>query len=360
MLRLPTAGQDIVLPNDEEKLRSGGYLYADGLRNSFDPAFSPRRELFAGENSGDRDDSEELNWIREGRHYGFPWRMGGVETPQQFPGYDPSKDRLLNHGYIAWQNGLFYNDPGYPPATPVVFTEPVLNAGPDADGFRDPATGAVQRASLLGRTLSTFTAHRSPLGLVFDVAGVLEDEFRGDGFILGWTRGNAAGDAASGPFRDPGQDLLHLKFSKVGDNYQVETRRIAQGFAEPIDAEIVGERIYVLEHAGNGAVWEVTLPAAPPAPQEPFVRGRVNGDEAIDISDAVAVLFLLFGGNPVDCREAADADDDGQVSVTDAIYLLRYLFQEGAAPPPPLESCAGDPSPDPGGPLGCEASASCG
>ncbi|MFT7553257.1 MAG: hypothetical protein ACI9BV_003589, partial [Rhodothermales bacterium] len=52
-------------------------------------------DLFGTENAGDCDDSEELNWIREGRHYGFPWRIGTSVTPQQFPGYDPSADPFV-------------------------------------------------------------------------------------------------------------------------------------------------------------------------------------------------------------------------------------------------------------------------
>ena len=51
--------------------------------------------------SGDRDDSEELNWLREGHHYGFPWRMGLNETPQQFADYDPAEDLLLNPASYA-------------------------------------------------------------------------------------------------------------------------------------------------------------------------------------------------------------------------------------------------------------------
>ncbi|GAB5409195.1 MAG: hypothetical protein BalsKO_15600 [Balneolaceae bacterium] len=39
-------------------------------------------EIFFGtENAGDRDDSEELNWLQQGKHYGFPWVIGGNETP---------------------------------------------------------------------------------------------------------------------------------------------------------------------------------------------------------------------------------------------------------------------------------------
>jgi glucose/arabinose dehydrogenase len=357
IFRVPASGRDLLLPNDEGLLRSGGYLFADGLRNSFDLAFAPNGDLLAGENSGDRDDNEELNWIREGGHYGFPWRMGDSETPQQFAGYDPEVDELVDHGFYAYQNGFFHDDPTYPPAPDVPFIAPIRNAGPDADSFRDPVTGDVLDASDQGTDLGTFTAHRSPLGLVFDAAGVLGEEFRGGAFILGWTAGDSQGDSVNGPFRDPGEDLLHLDLRKTGDSYEVATRRIASGFDNPIDAEIIGDRIYVLDYGGSGTVWEVTLPASS-APS--LRRGHVNEDDGSDLSDAVAIFFFLFLGRPIGCRDAADMDDGGTVDIADAIYLLSYLFAGGPAPVSPWLSCGPDTTVDGGDDLGCEASAVCG
>jgi len=354
-LKIPAAGQDIVLPDDPSALEAAGYLFASGLRNSFDPAFSPEGELFSGENSGDRDDSEEINWIRQGRHYGFPWRMGTNDTPQQFPGYDVEADPLVNHNYPAYMNGFFVDDPTFPPS-PGGFTDPVVNRGPDANSFRD-ASGEVQDASDTGGTISTLTAHRSPLGLVFDVEGALGAEFRRDGFITAWTTGNAAGDSATGPFKDPGEDLLHLTFSKVGNAYEVETRRIVRGFNHPVDAAIVGHRIYVLEHGGSGSVWEVTFPAFEPPP---FVRGFINLDDALDLSDAITLLFHLFLGGAVPCRDAADSNDDGSLDIADAIYILSYLFQGAAAPPPPFTVCGEDLTVDENdGDLGCDQAPPC-
>ncbi len=359
MFRVPAHGIDFLLRNDRDALLAGGYLFAEGLRNSFDPAFSPNGDLFSGENSDDRDDNEELNWIREGHHYGFPWRIGTNDTPQRFPGYDPEKDRLVNHNYIAYRRGLFHDDPAYPDPPDVDFTDPVMNLGPDADSFRDPATGAVKDASDLGIGLATFTAHRSPLGLVFDREMAVGGGLGGGGFILSWTRGDPNGSPSEGPFRDASEDLLHLDLAKADGAYQLRATRIAGGFNHPIDAEIIGSRIYVLEHGGSGTVWEVALPVTPPPP-ELFRRGFVNGDAALDLADAVAVLFHLFGGLPVDCLDAADAGDDGQVDLTDAIYLLRYLFLAEAAPPEPFAACGPDPSLDAGGSdLGCGDDVAC-
>ena len=261
VLRVPTDARDLVLPNDRDALRTQGFLFAEGLRNSYDLAFAPSGDLFAAENGPDRDMAEELNWLREGHHYGFPWRMGLEDTPQQFPDYDPATDFLLPARFTAVREGYYHNDPTYPPP-PRDFTDPVINLGPDADAYRDPADGQIKDASEEGVRFATFTAHRSPLGLVFDTDNALDEPFQGDGFVLSWTEGDPNGDDIAGPFNDPSQDLLHLDLAKVGDNYEAHVTRIVGGFSNPIDAEIIGNRIYVIEWGGGRGLWEIVLPQA--------------------------------------------------------------------------------------------------
>jgi hypothetical protein len=346
IFRFPADGTGLVIENDEAKLRDAGYLFARGVRNSFDLAFDAAGNLFATENSDDRDDSEELNWIREGRHYGFPWRIGTNDTSQRFAGYDPAADPLIDHGYYAWQHGLFHDDPTYPPPpNGVTFTDPILNEGPDADSFRDPATGQIRDASALGVTVGTFTAHRSPLGLVFDTQGALGGSYQGKGFVLGWTKGDPASDSGQGPFKDPGQDLLELDLRPDGDSLRASVTRIAGGFSNPIDAVLSGSKLYVLEYGGSGGIWEISFPAAELPPS--FRRGFLNGDDSVDISDAVGILLHLFAGVPVSCPAAADVNGDAERNVTDAVYLLNYLFLGGPAPPAPFASCGPTVPPDP-------------
>ena len=261
VLRVPTDARDLVLPNDRVALRAAGFLFAEGLRNAYDLAFAPNGDLFATENGPDRDMAEELNWLREGQHYGFPWRMGLDDTPQQFPDYDPATDALLPAGFTAVREGYYHNDPSYPPP-PRAFTDPVINLGPDADAYRDPADGRIKDASAEGVRFGTFTAHRSPLGLVFDADQALAEPLRGDGFTLSWTPGDPNGDSINGPFNDPSEDLLHLDLEKVGDQYQARVTRLVGGFSNPIDAEIIGHRLYVIEWGGQRGLWEITLPQA--------------------------------------------------------------------------------------------------
>jgi hypothetical protein len=262
ILRLPTSGQYIFLANNRATLKAKGYIFAEGTRNTFDMAFAPNGDLFGADNSSDSDMPEELNWLRLGNHYGFPWRLGGMDNPQQFANYNPANDKLLNPIFNAVKNGYYRNDPTFPPKpTNINFIEPIVNKGPDADSYRDPQTGQVRDASAIGRTISTFTPHRSPLGIVFDTQGAMSPEFNKDGFILGWTPGDPVGATLPGPFKDASQDLLHLNLTKIGTtNYQLQATRIVEGFSNPIDAEIIGNKIYVIEYGANEGIWEISMP----------------------------------------------------------------------------------------------------
>ena len=155
----------------------------------------------------------------------------------------------------------FYNDPDYPPPPEgVVFTDPVLNVGPDADHFRD-TDGLIKDASDEGMKLGTFTPHSSPLGLIFDVDMKLGAEFTGDGFCMSQNNSNAF---KYKPFEDPGEDLLHLELTKIAaeERYEVRVRRLAHDFKSPVDAVLLNNKIFVIEYrfAGEGKIWEITLP----------------------------------------------------------------------------------------------------
>ena len=264
IMRLPANGSNLILTNDINVLRSSGYVFAEGTRNAFSLAFAPNGDLFGTDNGPDRDMSDELNWLRAGAHYGFPWRMGGADNPQQFPNYNPTNDLMLDPRFIAVHNGYYHNDPTFPPP-PTNFAEPVINLGPDADSYRDPSDGSLHVASATGVTVSSVTAHRSPLGLVFDCAAAMAPPFQRHGFMLSWTQGDPAGDSIAGPFLDPSQDMVDLDLSKLGQtNYQARVTRIVGGFANPIEAAIISNKVYVIEYGGNQSVWEITFPPAVP------------------------------------------------------------------------------------------------
>lgn len=69
-----------------------------------------------------------------------------------------------------------------------------------------------------------------------------------------------------------------------------------------------------------------------------FVRGDVTGDREITLGDAVRLLRYLFVDREtrIDCLDAADANDDGVLDLHDPMVVLRYLFLGGAAPAQPF------------------------
>ncbi len=98
-----------------------------------------------------------------------------------------------------------------------------------------------------------------------------------------------------------------------------------------------------------------------------FVRGDVNVDGRIDITDPIVLLgYQFLGGEVPPCLDAADANDDAvsDVDITDAIHLLAFLFLAGPPPAPPTSgmatydasNCGTDPSADQ---LGCASFGSC-
>lgn len=255
IFRLPADANDLQLPNDEGALATLGVVYARGTRNAYDLAFAPNGDLFAIDNGPDADYPDELNWIRQGLNYGFPWRFGLVDNPQQFPDYNPLNDKYLNNDFVAVQRGTYKNDPTFPKA-PGAFADPVINLGPAATVYR-AADGTQHDAAAEGKTLNTFTAHRSPLGLVFATDPKLPASLRGDSNTLSAFLSSFG--AAGGTLTDKGQDLLHLVLTKHGDNYQAVTTQIARGFNHPVSAVLIENRLYLLEYGAQGAIWEITF-----------------------------------------------------------------------------------------------------
>ncbi len=76
--------------------------------------------------------------------------------------------------------------------------------------------------------------------------------------------------------------------------------------------------VFALESCSNREAWR---------------RGDVNGDERTDITDAIFLLNYLFKwAGDISCLERGDLDDNKRLDITDAIFLLNYLFRGGDAP----------------------------
>jgi hypothetical protein len=62
-------------------------------------------------------------------------------------------------------------------------------------------------------------------------------------------------------------------------------------------------------------------------------RGDVNEDGIVDISDAIFLLNYLYRNGPApDPLEIGDVNGDDLVDLQDAIYLINYLFKNGPSP----------------------------
>lgn len=93
------------------------------------------------------------------------------------------------------------------------------------------------------------------------------------------------------------------------------------------------------------ASYRVESAAAPR--QATFVRGDANNDGKVNISDPIAISNALnnFGGR-LHCLDAADADDNGAVTMADAQYILKFLFKGGPKIFLPYPTAGSDPTAD--------------
>ncbi len=260
IFRFPVETENLLLTLDTTQVRP--FIFAEGIRNAYDMAIDEKGNLFAVSNSCDYDMPEDMFWLRQGHHYGFPWMMGGIENPQQFPDWkpDPATDLFINRSSHSWEVGYFHNDPTFPKIPPgLKFTTGVQNLGPDANFYRGH-TGQVLDGDQTGVTISTFTAHSSPLGLFFDKKKVLPNDLKGDAFVIRYSLG--ANSPLMLPLEAEGADLLHLHlmYDSLADNYFVRTTRIVDGFDQPTDAILIGNDVYVMEYGDNGGnIWKLVF-----------------------------------------------------------------------------------------------------
>jgi hypothetical protein len=77
-----------------------------------------------------------------------------------------------------------------------------------------------------------------------------------------------------------------------------------------------------------------------------FLRGDVNGDKFVSLADAHYLeRYLWNGGTPPPCLIAADADDNGCIMLDDAV-LVYNTFTRGAVIPPPFPEPGLDTTPN--------------
>lgn len=162
---------------------------------------------------------------------------------------------------------------------------------------------------------------------------------------LGWGAAAAIFDFSppfDGQVLPPGnqQSLVSYRFTTANDPGLIGTSttlNLENGLGSPpIFNVITVAGSSVLPDRIGGELDFVSLPL--------LKRGDANGTGNVDISDAIFLIQYLFNSSTApSCLEAADVNDDGFNDVSDAVFLINYQFLDGSAPPSPFPSCGTDP-----------------
>jgi glucose/arabinose dehydrogenase len=186
---------------DPRKAHPAPEVFARGLRNSFGFDWDDQGRLVATENGPDADHPEELNWLRQGKHYGFPYRFGNQALPM-------------------------YPDDAVPAPEGLTFEKPIANLGPAAK-------------SAEGKEY-TFDPHSSPSGVAFYRMGTLPSKYEGGFFVARF--GNFLGKVPVG------FDLLHVRLVEKDGELAAEINTILEKLRRPIDLCQWKGKLYILEH----------------------------------------------------------------------------------------------------------------
>jgi Ca2+-binding RTX toxin-like protein len=125
----------------------------------------------------------------------------------------------------------------------------------------------------------------------------------------------------------------------------------AYGWAASFFVETLGTPPVVNVLVLDGASFEPNLVSGAvtliPHDGAPLIRGDASQDGTLDLADGVGILQYLFIGAAADCLDALDANDSGNVSITDAIRVLCALYCSGSPPPEgPFPDCGFDSTAD--------------
>ena len=203
----------------------------------------------------------------------------------------------------------------------------------------------------------------SPQGWSFPAGAVLAP---GE-YLCVWTDGDGGRCPRPPPEPGDGQDCPDPTSAATGSyhtNFALEREgdqiylfdRAEEGFGVihglEFESQTVNVALSLVPDGDKGGAFVSTPRGSPCAPNQAaaasFRRGDGDSNCAVDITDAIFILrYLFLSGAPPRCQDAADADDSGLLQITDPIYILNYLFLGGAAPPLPGPSTPGaDPSDD--------------
>lgn len=88
-------------------------------------------------------------------------------------------------------------------------------------------------------------------------------------------------------------------------------------------------RVYVV---GEGSPFNTASPTASFSYYQPYTLGDANGDNVVNVNDAVKILKCIVGNDSFTGSQelAADANEDAVVNVNDAVTILKYIVGNGS------------------------------
>ncbi|MEM7165617.1 MAG: hypothetical protein AAF581_09135 [Planctomycetota bacterium] len=150
-----------------------------------------------------------------------------------------------------------------------------------------------------------------------------------------------------------GAGLTFLPTSIDQEMYRVTYQIVGTGLSVPASLSFCGTlgtppvSIECIVHQGGSFLPTTTDAVITINPAPTFRRGDVNSDGAFNLVDPIWLLTYLFVFGPLPhCADAADADDNGILQLTDVVFLLSALFTPSAPQPTGSMQCASDPTAD--------------
>jgi hypothetical protein len=189
-----------ILRFDPERGQQVPEVYSRGNRNPFGFDWDEKGRLIDAEHGPMADHPEELNHIRPGKHYGFPYVFGNGEKPH-------------------------YDDAPKPPPG-LKFEPPIENVGP---------------GGLLGvNPMYSLTPHSAPGGMAFYRKGELPRRYENTFFLTRF--GNLVN------YNRIGFDVLNIRLEEKGGRLVAHTERFLDRLGRPIDVCVSRGRLYVVEY----------------------------------------------------------------------------------------------------------------
>lgn len=150
----------------------------------------------------------------------------------------------------------------------------------------------------------------------------------GDIFAVGESSSSSAG----------AEDLFLLQFDDEGDSLESITHGSSDADVARTAVDYLDLGVLVAGYSRSfGSQSQVYVARA----DEEYICGDADGDGGISLSDAVFLIQYIFAGGRTPYPVlSGDADCSGGISLNDAVYIIQYIFAGG---PGPCPDCVPDP-----------------